>query len=126
MVCWRNKHLQNPEKREIHRKGSSNWYKNNPEKAKSQRLKRYGIDFEQYSQMRLSQHCRCAICGLHETEVAQGRAKSTETALCVDHCHDTGKVRALLCTNCNTLIGKSQENIDVLQSAIKYLMSHTK
>lgn len=122
MVCWRNKHLSNPEKREIHRRGSNNWYINNPEKAKSQRLKRYGIDFTQYNDMRKNQNYRCAICNLHESEVARGRAKSSETALCVDHCHTTKKVRGLLCTNCNTLIGKSQENPLVLSSAIRYLV----
>lgn len=121
MVCRRNKHLENPEKREVHRKGTSNWYKNNPKKAKEQRLKRYGITLEEYNFMRNQQNYCCAICNRHESEVERGRAISSETALQVDHCHDIGHVRGLLCTNCNTMIGKSKDNVSVLEAAIRYL-----
>lgn len=121
MVCRRKKHLENPEKKEIHKKGSSNWYKNNPDKAKEQRLRRYGITLQQYNQMREDQDYCCAICGRHEEAVEQGRSVSSNTSLCVDHCHTTDKVRGLLCTNCNTMIGKSKDNVFVLESAITYL-----
>lgn len=121
MVCRRNKHLENPEKKEIHKKGSSNWYKNNPDKAKEQRLRRYGITLHQYNQFRKSQNYCCAICGRHEKDIEQGRAVTSNTALCVDHCHTTNKVRGLLCTNCNTMIGKSKDDVSVLEAAITYL-----
>jgi len=124
MVCRRKKHLENPKKREVHRKGSKNWYQKNPEKAKSQRLKRYGITYEQYNELREKQNYCCASCGRHESVVEQGRAKGAETALCVDHCHSTGKVRGLLCTNCNTLIGKAKDDIETLNKAIQYLKEH--
>lgn len=39
----------------------------------------------------------------------------------VDHCHDTGKVRGLLCFNCNVGIGSLQDDIEMLRKAIKYL-----
>ena len=44
--------------------------------------------------------------------------------LCVDHNHATGKVRKLLCHDCNTMIGKAKEDIQILESAINYLKKH--
>lgn len=41
--------------------------------------------------------------------------------LCVDHCHETGEVRGLLCSKCNTAIGMFQEDINVMYRAIEYL-----
>lgn len=125
MVCRRKKHLENPEKKEIHKKGSSNWYKNNPDKAREQRLRKYGMTSVEYNQMREAQRYCCAICGEHENDVAQGRASSQDTALCVDHCHTNMKVRGLLCTNCNTMIGKSKDSVQILEAAIKYLKTHS-
>lgn len=121
MVCRRQKHLENPAKRDVHRSGQSNWYKNNPDKAKNQRLKKYGITIDDYNFLREQQGFCCAICNRHEEQVEQGMAVKTSHSLCIDHCHTTGKIRGLLCTNCNTLIGKSKDNIAVLESAIKYL-----
>lgn len=121
MVCRRKKHLENPEKRDVHRKGSSNWYYNNPEKAKTQRLRKYGITLDEYNLMRENQKYCCAVCGRHESTVEKGRASSTSTTLQVDHCHETNKIRGLLCTNCNTMIGKAKDDISVLEAAINYL-----
>lgn len=121
MVCRRQKYLAKPGKRELHRLGNQSWYHNNPEKAKSQRLKRYGIDYEGYNKLREEQSCSCAICGKHETEVSQGRAKTPATALHVDHCHETQAIRGLLCTNCNIILGKCYDNVSILMNAIKYL-----
>jgi hypothetical protein len=56
---------------------------------------------------------RCAICGIHQADLKR--------ALCLDHDHKTGKVRGLLCYNCNFLIGNAKDNIGTLQRAIKYL-----
>lgn len=121
MVCYRKKHLENPDKREIHRKGNMSWYWKNQDKAKNQRLRKYGITIDEYNNLRHNQNYTCAICGKHETEVAQGRAKKTEHALHVDHCHTSGKVRGLLCTNCNTVLGKCYDDTKILRSAITYL-----
>jgi hypothetical protein len=124
MVCRRKHYLSKEGKRDIHRKGQSNWYYNNPEKAKEQRLRRYGISLAEYNIIRENQNYRCACCGRHEEEVEQGKAKTPATSLQVDHCHDTGKVRGLLCTNCNTLLGKSKDDVSVLEAAIRYLKEH--
>jgi protein-arginine kinase activator protein McsA len=51
---------------------------------------------------------RCLIC-------------QEETKLHVDHCHETKKVRGLLCRECNTGLGKFKERVDLLERAIHYL-----
>lgn len=124
MVCYRNSYLEREGKRDIHRKGSSNWYYNNPEKAKEQRLRKYKISLEEYNDRRKEQNYRCAICNKKEEDVAQGRAKTPATSLQVDHCHSTGKIRGLLCTNCNTMIGKADDDVSILLKAIEYINRH--
>ena len=121
MICRREAYLAKEGKRAIHRAGSKTWYDANPEKAKSQRLKRYGLDLEGYNDLRKKQNYCCAVCHKHEKDVSQGRAKTPETALHVDHNHLTGKVRGLLCTNCNTILGKCYDDDTILNNAIQYL-----
>jgi len=98
---------------------SKEWARNNPDRVKQQRRKtrlktKYGLSVEQYASMLEQQHGGCYICG----------AVSNDRALAVDHCHTTGAVRKLLCTNCNTLIGQAKDNIDLLNKAINYLKEH--
>jgi len=75
----------------------------------------YGITEEHYLTMIDEQHGCCAICG-SDDETISGH-------LCVDHDHQTGAVRGLLCSNCNTGLGLLQDNPAILQSAIRYLDS---
>ena len=88
-----------------------------PDKAKlaSRRsdLKKYGLTLDQYEEMLLVQKKCCRICGVHQDQLPQ--------ALHVDHCHLTNRVRALLCSSCNHLIGNSRENENILHAAIEYL-----
>jgi hypothetical protein len=44
--------------------------------------------------------------------------------LAVDHCHTTGKIRGLLCSKCNPALGAFNDNIEILNSAIKYLKEY--
>jgi protein-arginine kinase activator protein McsA len=91
------------------------WRQENPDTVKNGRFKRlYGITLEQYLKMKDKQNGCCATCG-----------KEPET-LCVDHDHTTGKVRGLLCSNCNRALGFLQDNIDILRQAVKYLRKHKK
>lgn len=107
---------RNPEriketKRKEYRK-NINRYRENLYKHK------YGITLEQYNQMLKDQNNVCAICNKPEsTKSKNGLVKP----LAVDHCHATGKVRALLCLYCNQVIGDAKENVEILNSAIKYL-----
>ena len=77
------------------------------------REREYGVTEEQYNNMILSQNNLCAICS----------QPSTRT-LNVDHDHETGKVRALLCINCNLGIGNFQDSLVYLQNAVDYLNHH--
>ena len=85
-------------------------------------LKRnYGVTLEWYQNQLSKQNNVCAICKQPEKAVIKGRVIS----MSVDHCHQTGKVRGLLCTKCNRGIGLFCDNPKFLKSAIRYLNSHT-
>lgn len=124
MACRRQRYLGKEGKREIHRQGNRNWIKNNPDKIRMQNLRKYGMTPEQYDAMRESQQYKCAICGEHEEDAPKGKAKTSATALHIDHCHESGKVRALLCYNCNNMLGKAKDNEQTLLKAIEYLKEH--
>ena len=102
---WR---LANPE-------NIKKWRLANPEKIKqSQRrreLKRYGWTPERVAQARIEQGDKCAIC-----------RETFTTTPCADHKHVTPpEPRALLCINCNTMIGQAQENPKILRAAADFL-----
>lgn len=78
----------------------------------------YGITIEQRNEMLVSQNHKCSICGVDEVNAVKGK-------LVVDHNHTTGSIRALLCHNCNTLIGHCKESEDVLLNAIQYLRKYS-
>lgn len=77
---------------------------------------KYGLSREQYESMLSKQDNKCAICNLP----APNTAFNTST-LVVDHCHDSSKVRGLLCHKCNQALGLFKESINNLISATKYL-----
>lgn len=79
--------------------------------------KTYNISLEEYRQMFVDQSNKCAICGLDGFKIC----KDAKTLLVVDHCHSTGKVRGLLCHNCNRGLGLFQDNTEYLGAAIKYI-----
>jgi len=76
--------------------------------------KRYGITREQYEALLEKQGGVCAIC---EREHKDLGAKDFS----VDHCHKTGRVRGLLCHQCNSAIGFLQENPIIFARAVRYL-----
>lgn len=101
--CWQQKHME--KEGELH-----------PMKAAARRRK---ITLEHYQDLIAQQNNKCAICNREETRMHNGKV----TRLCIDHCHDSGKVRGLLCHACNTAIGKFEDRIDLLNNAILYLKS---
>jgi len=81
------------------------------ETSRDNRLKRkYGISLEDYEAMFASQDGCCKIC------------KISDEDLVVDHCHETGIVRGLLCSSCNWGLGNFKDNADLLQAAEEYLL----
>jgi hypothetical protein len=88
----------------------------NPSQFKNSKLKQaYGISLDEFNVLLNNQNNCCAIC----TQPFSSKKMSEKPF--VDHNHKTGKVRQLLCLNCNSIIGYSRENMLVLKAAIKYL-----
>jgi hypothetical protein len=81
----------------------------------------YGLSAAKYQEMFEAQHGVCKICERPETAVLWGKVID----LAVDHDHKTGKVRALLCSTCNTSLGGFQDSPKLLQAAIEYLKEHS-
>jgi hypothetical protein len=91
----------------------------NPESTRGNNLKqRFDMTIEDYNVIFLKQKGKCAICRNAETNKdKKGKVKW----LSVDHNHDTGDIRGLLCSSCNTGIGLLQDSKKLMKSAIKYL-----
>lgn len=75
--------------------------------------RKYGVTPGEYMAMYAEQDGRCAICGIHESELPK--------RLHLDHCHDTGRVRGLLCAKCNTSLGQFEKEPERLLRAYEYL-----
>jgi hypothetical protein len=91
-----------------------NVYMNNKPKRRNRVLQElYGITLVDYNELFILQNGRCAICGIHQVELTR--------ALHVDHNHDTGEIRGLLCSNCNTGMGMFSDDVNMLQRVIAYL-----
>lgn len=106
-------------------RGSTEWKRNNPEKAKLSARKsniklKYGISWDEWLDLYNSQEGKCPICSrfcpIHPKSKGQGFA--------VDHCHTTGRVRSLLCIPCNSAIGQLQEDPEIMKRAITYVEHH--
>lgn len=91
----------------------------NPIKEKDRRLKRlYNISLNEYNQMLQAQNEKCAICKTHYSQLHK--------KLNVDHDHISGKIRSLLCSDCNLGIGHLKDSIPRLKAAILYLTKYKK
>lgn len=85
--------------------------------------KRFGLSLEEYHMLLERQNFVCAIC-LQPERCIDPRTKEVR-AMAVDHCHTTGKVRGLLCTDCNTSLGLLKENETIMKNMISYVQKHT-
>lgn len=74
---------------------------------------KYGITLEEYEQMLRNQAGCCGICGTHKSQ--------KERKLAIDHDHTTNEIRGLLCTECNTSLGKLGDNVEGILKALRYL-----
>ena len=97
----------------IQRDKSKQWRIDNPTKWKNQVLMyTYGISYADWLLMWENQDSKCAICG--ELFVSPSDAH-------VDHDHETGQIRGLLCKKCNLGLGWFNDNIESLEKAVKFL-----
>lgn len=109
------KHDENYRRKQ--REKASAWYQKNrayvAAKMREMRLiQKYGLTEADYQALSAAQDGKCAIC----------RAEPKEGwPLVVDHCHETGVVRGLLCDGCNQAIGRLGDNAESLQRALSYL-----
>lgn len=109
---------------ERQRQRARDWYYANPDRVKAQRAKakaerhprvhRYGISRAEYKDLLAAQAGACAICGRTEN----GSARHN---LDVDHDHQTGRIRGLLCNRCNRLLSNAQDDPTILRCALSYL-----
>lgn len=112
---WKN----NPDRR----KHRDRYISDNPEKIREYQIKfLYGLSFEEYRELVVLQNNRCAICGLREKRKNYRTGKVQN--LSVDHNHKTGKVRELLCSNCNRALGLLKESEELLLRVIAYIRKH--
>lgn len=96
------------------------WYHENLDKHNATRRKSmYGLSDEGFKALFAAQNEKCAICAFVFPGMQTGdRTLSPH----VDHCHTTGKIRGLLCHECNNLLARAKDSLGVLQSAIRYLL----
>lgn len=134
-ACWKTRQagytknaiIKNPNyyknRRDVQKKKEAGW----PEERKAlERLKRYdhwlfrkyGMTLSDYIMLLKKQKLGCAIC---QKKTAGGKG-----VFHVDHCHNTKKVRGLLCFDCNLLLGHARDSIKTLKSAITYVNSNKK
>ena len=105
---------------EKERERGRKYYKENPDVARNNALKRkYNITLEDYNILLQEQNNCCKIC--KKEEIALDNNRNNIKPLAVDHCHNTGKVRSLLCSKCNIAIGLVNEDIDLLTIMIEYI-----
>lgn len=119
------------ENREKSNAYSRKWAKANPEKVKARNSKSkayrqarqywshikrvYGCTREQWEEMYRVQGGMCAICGTSDFSKEPGKRPV------LDHCHNTGKIRGLLCSPCNTGLGAFKDSCLLLDMAKEYL-----
>lgn len=97
----------------ISRKKDPAKYKEYCKKSRTKRM--YGISLNEARQIFTEQGSKCAVC---EKMLMENKGWH------IDHCHETNKVRGVLCHHCNTAIGLFGDDVKNMERAIKYLKSH--
>lgn len=112
---FRRKQASDPD---YHKRLQKDYSKRNPDSVRLTNKKaylksQYGISIEEYDAMVARAEGRCEICDKLESD--------QKSPLAIDHCHKTGKVRGLLCVNCNTAIGLLKEDFGIIDKLVAYL-----
>ena len=101
--------------KECDRKRVAENYAKDPSIYQNNHLKRnYGITLNEYNKMLKEQDHKCATCGTTEAGGKHGK-------FMVDHSHNTGEVRGLLCKSCNIALGEIKDNRQTLLNMVEYL-----
>lgn len=80
----------------------------------AKRVNTYGITFQEFNEMVRQQNFKCLICERDFTDMISKH-------ITIDHNHDTGEVRGILCLNCNQGLGQFKDNVDYVKAAVRYL-----
>ena len=106
--------LQRAADREKYREKTRRFFAANPDKKTLYRdrhlRQRYGISLAERERLFVEQGCRCACCGT-----------DTTTKWCLDHNHETRRVRGVVCHNCNSMLGHAKDALSRLHAGIQYL-----
>lgn len=101
------------------------WQVNSYELTQGERKeikRKYGLSYEDYMAMVISQNGGCAICGgVNKQSDNVDNQRIRRRMFFVDHCHKTGKVRGLLCSKCNSGLGMLGDDAPSLRKALDYL-----
>lgn len=109
-------HALNPQRS---KRSLARFHAKHPRYQKNYDLQRnYGIDLAAFDRMRDAQNYACAICERPEAALPR-------RTLVVDHDHDSGHVRGLLCATCNTGIGHFADDPARMRNAIHYMEKHS-
>lgn len=93
------------------------WRRENPDKVRWYGIKQsFDMTKEQWLSLFESQGYVCAICG--------SDSSGSKTHWHTDHCHETGKVRGILCHPCNTMLGRAKDRPEILEAGASYLVKH--
>jgi hypothetical protein len=112
--CEKLRMQNDPERRAKNNALNRAWERNNRDRVAARHKKRsYGLTIEQFEAMRQQQGDACAIC-----------RKPFTKRICIDHCHASGAVRALLCNSCNSGLGNFSDDTNLMRVAIEYIEKH--
>jgi hypothetical protein len=121
---WYDAHKDDPEFKKKRSEATRRFFKTPKGKVSKRRARLmfiFGMTLEEYEALYEKQKGLCAICGRPQRPV---RIHSRPvTRLSVDHDHETGENRGLLCTDCNPALGGFQDSPDILRQALAYLAS---
>jgi len=136
-LTWTDEHKERENQRNIHRYATTRKSmiqvmkvnadritENDMNRRKELKLKhKFGMTPEQYNQMLRDQDYKCITCKKEES-VIDWRTKVPKR-LAVDHDHETGKIRGLMCSRCNPAFGLVYESIEILWNMIMYKLKNT-
>lgn len=109
-------------RKEQYKTASQRWRENHPDRnvltIRKSAAKKYGLDPEEVCGYLETHDGLCDICGQPPT--------AGKKNLSIDHDHEMGEFRGLLCSNCNAALGLFKDNLDLLEKAARYLIGETK